>query len=608
MSNKVEEMKRIVVDALKEELKKPSDHDEITSFAKGVEAGREMSLAVITGGLCNMSYKLKFKDGNDSDPVLFVKLTFGTPVAFPDVPCSPDRTSFEFKALEMFANATPYPESAIKPYLYIDVDGTEENMKIIVTQFSSKLEEQAGNLFIDGGVIDKAFATTIGKSLAALHNTEVTDPEFNEDMKEFFLSMLGMTEVIFAGYLDESAENPSRTALAGRAIGKSNLDEIIVSTTSHLLQDDCYVHGDCHMFNMLVASKLKAAMSEAAGEVTFVDWEFAHCGPAGKDIGWVQVFPIACALTHTINGDAESASSIVEFCESVWSVYEADLQLDGKNLSIEDVYRSAIASLGIMLQTYSALGVHLDHLPIADGNTDDLEKIKDSLGVLSLECYEIGYLNKYDGSSVGDLRKHFKDALQAELDLLTPAAQKSISKRRSTLRATRKRVSDAHSYFSMSTEVDIVREVEETVKRASIRASITSISDVSASEEDEEEDAFNMSDTDFFNPNDSEELGKFFGGNEDASFGSGSGSSGTPCSFLGSRMSARMSTRMSKRMSGFNNRMGGRMSMTPRISLAITDLKRKSIGEWDQMILDFEWDGEDSEEFDGEEGEMYGNY
>ena len=260
----MEEYKRVVIDALKEELKKPSSHEDITAFGKGLEEGREMSLGVITGGLCNMSYKLKFKDATDSDTPLFVKLTFGTPVTFPDVPCSPDRTSFEFKAMEMFAKVTPYPDSAVTPYLFLDVEGTEENMKIIVTQFSSKLEEQAGNLFIEGGVIDKAYATTIGKSLAALHSAEVDDEEFNEDMKEFFLSMLGMTECIFSGYLDESTT--SRTALAARAIGKEGLDNIIINSTSHLLRTDCYVHGDCHMFNMLTAGKGKSV-----GEVTFID-------------------------------------------------------------------------------------------------------------------------------------------------------------------------------------------------------------------------------------------------------------------------------------------------------------------------------------------------
>ena len=567
---KKEEMKRVVIDALTEEFKKPSEHDDIIAFSKGLAEGREMQLMVITGGLCNMSYKLKFKDSTISDVVLFVKLTFGTPVTFPDVPCSHERTNYEFKAMEMFAKVTPYPESAVNPYILLDVKGSEENMKIIVTQYSSRLEEQAGNLFVDGGAIDKEFATKIAKSLVALHNTEVTEPDFNGEIKEFFTSILGVTQLTFDGYLDESNKKPNRTALAGRVIGKEGLDKIIEETTAHILQTDCYVHGDCHMFNILVANKLEASMSDSVGDMAIIDWEFAHCGPAGKDLGWVQVFPIACALTHAINGETSNSKSILEFCETVWETYEAELILEGKEFSIEDVYRSVVASLGIMFGIYSSLGIHCEYLPIEEGNTEDLEKVKDSLGVLSLECFEMGYLNKYEGASLADLRKHFKDAVQAEMDLLSPAATRR-SKRASILRTKGKRVSDAHSYFSIATEEDIEKALD-MADGNSVKS--------------EGEDQFSMSDSDLlgsdlFSSDSSSELRNIYFGEPTEKK-----------SPMGGRASSRMSNRISIRMSRMSAR-SSRMSMLPRVSLAITDLKRKSIGEWDRMILDFEWDDDE---------------
>lgn len=533
MSDKKEETKRVVIEALTEEFKKPSGHEEINAFSKGLEEGREMQLKVLTGGLCNYSYKLTFKDSDDA--ALFVKLTFGTPVAFPDVPCSPSRTSYEFKAMELFAKATPYPQTAVKPYLIFDVEGGEENMKVIVTEFSSRLEEQAANVFVDGDSVDKNFAIKIAKSLSALHNTEVTELDFNEEMKEFFLTMSGICQLIFAGYLDESNENPDRVATKGRAIGKDGLDEIMDAMAEFLVRTDCYVHGDCHMFNMLVEETLQAAVNEdenAIGDVAIIDWEFAHCGPMGKDLGWVQVFPVACALTHAINGDKSNVESILTFLTTCWETYEASVNLDFKFLSKEDLFRQVLASLAIMLIAYSGMGIHCEYLPVEEGNNKDLEKIKESLGVLALEFFEIGFRGKYEGASLEELRKNFMDALQAEIALLSPPErERKVSFRRSSvLRTTRKRVSDAHSYFSMATESDLAKEIEG----------------------DEVSDEFNCDSEDFLN--------NYFG----------SFDSGNPRASIMSRRSRRI-------------------SVMPRISLAITDLKRKSINEWDNMVLDWEF-------------------
>jgi hypothetical protein len=534
--NKKDELKRLVIDALKEEFKKPSGHEDINTFCKGLEEGREMQLKILTGGLCNYSYKLNLKGGDDEEDVaLFVKLTFGSPVAFPDVPCSPDRTKYEFKAMEMFAKVTPYPKSAITPYGFFDVEGSEENMKIIVMQYSSRLEEQAGNLFVDGGSIDKEYAVKIAKSLSALHSAEVTEPEFNEDMVEFYTAMNGITSMIFAGYLDESDENPNRTALAGRAIGKDGLDEIVDAIYTYLTRKDCYIHGDCHMFNMLFEGTMQAAMNEdenTIGDVAIIDWEFAHCGPQGKDLGWVQVFPIACALAHAVNGDKENSDNIVQFLENFWEAYEASINQDGKDLSLVDIYRQVLAGLGIMLLVYSGVGVHCEYLPVEEGNEKYMIEVKLSLGVLALECFEMGYRGKLEGATLGELRKHFKDAIQTEIDLLSPTVQpRKISFRRSSvLRTTKKRVSDAHSYFSMATDVDLQKELDN-----------------------EASDSFSM--------DSSEELRNIYFDTFDSS------EIKAPATSRGRR----------------------RISVMPRMSLAITDFKRKSIGDWDQMITDFEF-------------------
>lgn len=544
---KREELKRVVIDALTEEFKKPAaqSFEDINDFVKGLEAGREMELIILTGGLCNFSYKLHFKDSDKDDDVsMFVKLTFGTPLLFPDVPCSPDRTNYEFKMMEMYAKAAPDPKSTVKPYMCFDVEGGEENMKVIVMEFSS-LAEQAGNIFVDGGVVDKVYATKIAKNIAALHNTEVKEPDFNEEMKEFFMSLTGILQMFFEGYLDESNENPDRTALRAREIGKEGLDEIMTVYCDMLMRTDCYVHGDCHVFNMLVESAYKALTNEdesSNGDVAIIDWEFSHYGPMGKDLGWVQCFPMACILAHSINGETAVAESILAFCETLWDEYQASINLEGKDLTAVDVYRQSVAFCGIMIIAYSGLGVHMEYLPIEEGNEEDLTKVKDALGALALEFFEIGFRGKPEDATLDDLRKLVKDAIQKEMDFLSPSAPKPAGRRRSSLlRSTNRRVSDAHSFFSMAQDVS-------TIAESAILESCE------------------------FSTDDSSELMATYFGTRDKN------------EFKLSSPSTSRASRVSRRVS----RRSQRISVLPRISLAITDLKRKSVCKWDQLVSDFD--------------------
>jgi hypothetical protein len=551
--NKKEELKSLVIDALTEEFKKPSsqEHETVRAFSKGLEEDQELELTILTGGLCNYSYKLQFKtkDSNtkNDSAALFVKLTFGSPVAFPDTPCSPERTKYEFKMMDLFAKITPYPESAVMPYLCFDLEGSEENMTLLVTEFSSRLEEQAGNLFVDGGSIDRSYADKIAKSISALHNTEVTEPDFNKGMKEFFINMTKLARMIFGAYLDEADEQPDRASLRARAIGKESLDEMMEVYCKQLMRTDCYIHGDCQAFNILVEGNLKALANEyesSVGDVAVIDWEFSHVGPLGKDIGFAQCFPMACLLAHAINGDEASSKSILEFFDTLWQTYSASINLENKDLSLVDLYRQTIGFLGVMLQTYSGMGIHMDYLPLEEGNVEDLTKVKESLGVLALECYEIGWLCRPGDATVEELRTRFSDAIQKEMDHLAPAPMSETEPRRpsarrsSILRTTGCRVSDAHSYFSIATDVG---------------ASV-------ASEFETEE---------------FESIAKAFASNEE---------------FKALNWGSDV----------VDNRTTPAMSRKARQSLAIVDLARRSVSEWDRMIVDFDFDEEDDEEEDEE--------
>jgi hypothetical protein len=460
VNTKKEEYKRLVIEAITEEVNKPSsqEHEDVRAIAEGLEKDLELELKVVTGGLCNYGYKLQFE--GTEDPLVFVKLTFGTPLLFPDVNCSPDRTEYEFKIMKMFAELSPYPDSCVKPYLCFDIEGVEENMKVLVMQYSSRLEEQAGHIFIDGGIIDQSFATKIATSMSALHNAEVTDPNFNEEIKQFLLALTNTYRVINSSYFAEPDGKHSRTIKRAHEIGKEKLEEYVETYTKNIFSKESYIHGDFSPFNFLVESTAKSLENESRStDIAIVDWEFSCTGPIGKDIGWSQTFPIACALAHSVNGDSISTNEIILYMDTLWEKYSASIDLDGKNLSLTDLYRRVVGYCGTFATAYAHLGVHMDHLPIDEDASDDLDRVIDSLGVVALEGIEMGFLNAAEGASLEELRERFKSTLQKELDFLSPVEKRRPSRRKSSLRSSGRRVSDAHSYFSFASESEASEEL-----------------------------------------------------------------------------------------------------------------------------------------------------
>ena len=90
----------------------------------------------------------------------------------------------------------------------------------------------------------------------------------------------------------------------------------------------------------------------------------------------------------------------------------------------------------------------MEHLPLDEGNTDGLNRIKESLGVIGLKCMNWGFGRgvSSDETTLSDVRQMFKDALAEEMKLLTPAKAVRRGRRSSMLRASGRRVSDAHLY------------------------------------------------------------------------------------------------------------------------------------------------------------------
>ena len=303
----------------------PSD---LIACAEALSNGHELHLTILTGGLANFSFRAHFPTAPPDTPSLFAKLTFTYALLFPDKPCPITRTRCEFEAMKLFrdcaASSPGASDASITPYLCVDVG---PDKKLLVTEYSS-MDEQFANQFIDGAV-DLRVAPRLAHSLAALHSLPDVDAGFNEDMKPFFQDLATMLEGIFGSFFAEQQEGGPTTEVdrpteLARSLGRSALDDIYKAYCRDLERTDCYVHGDSHLFNMLVGAKPSISMLEnfdKCGDVCLIDWEMSHCGPIGKDVGFFHPFPIATIFAHSFNGNVSGATNILQFLDILWDEY-----------------------------------------------------------------------------------------------------------------------------------------------------------------------------------------------------------------------------------------------------------------------------------------------
>ena len=456
-----EELKRLVIEAITQQCQAvaaaaaspaasaptaASPPADLLACADAISNGHKLHLTILTGGLANYSYRAHFPTAPPGTPSLFAKLTFTYALLFPDKPCPIRRTQCEFDAMRIFQEcakaSTKATDASINPYFCIDI-GSDK--KLLVTEYS-KLDEQFANQFIDG-VVDLRVAPKLAHSLAALHSLPNVEVSFNEEMKPFFQDLATIMEGIFSGFFsEEDGAGDDRPTDFARSLGQTALNDIYKTYCNDIERSDCHIHGDCHVFNMLVGAKPSISTLEnfnKCGDVCLIDWEMSHCGPIGKDIGFILPFPIAAIFAHALNGNASGATQILQFLDILWDEYS---QAVSTEVSVADVYKSVLSFAGVILVSYYKIGFHMEYLPLDEGNMDGLNRVKESLGLIGLKCMHWGFGQGCCDANESDLRQMFKDALDEEMKLLAPAKAIRRGRRSSMLRASGRRVSDAHLY------------------------------------------------------------------------------------------------------------------------------------------------------------------
>lgn len=99
------------------------------------------------------------------------------------------------------------------------------------------------------------------------------------------------------------------------------------------------------------------------------------------------------------------------------------------------------------------MGYHMEFLPLDDADIEGLTRVKESLGVLGLKFLSWGF-GRSDSEvdlTLPELRKMFNATVTEEIQRLSPIkAVRGRNRRSSMLRASGRRVSDAHYFLSNS--------------------------------------------------------------------------------------------------------------------------------------------------------------
>ena len=236
------------------------------------------------------------------------------------------RTVNEYKMQQIMFQHTP--DCVIAPLALWDVEHNGQKAKLLMTEWS-KADEQFGNQFADGSV-DPRIAPKLADTLATLHNIKGFDPTFNEQVKPAMVGLLGFVKQTAEGVCDKT-ETKDRTEGYCQELGKVKLMQILQANIDNLDTQDCLIHSDAHVFNILVEPKPDISKLEDFGPeglMVLCDWETCIMGPIGKDLGGAIAAPVGCLVGHMLNGYREK--SIDDYINTLLDDYTSKLMKAGK--------------------------------------------------------------------------------------------------------------------------------------------------------------------------------------------------------------------------------------------------------------------------------------
>lgn len=474
-----------------------SEYDDLRKFGKALQNGAKLTGTVVSGGYTNYSYKIHLDCVDDNEDVEDKNLAVFAKVAFPYALWAPStdmhydlsRVTTEFELMNRFSEElkittgsdgntkSPIP----KPYVLIDIpaceEGTSPNMKIFVAEWVSPTDEQWGNQFIEGE-IDTRVIDQCARTLSMI-NLADCDDNINQGFTDSMENITAGIIPLFLGVVERDTDKA--VVYARDVLGPEKMDAIIKEWNIRSKKKDCLLHGDAHVFNMLVEHKPNVSQLSSfgpKGDFFLCDWEMAHMGTKGQDISNFLSFPVMSAYFLAARGHLDKADGIIQSLKQFWNTYKANLveglqekkeESNGGKEGIDidqyvtEVFYSAIGSFGFFsFIAFYCLNCFVEFLD-TEGLTDEEKKeVLAVVGWTGLRSMEVGFLDTsaeqvfgdHDDERLSRMEFFFFGMIEKQIKQLSVSGQASRrpSRRRSSvLRESSRRVSDADSGFGKIT-------------------------------------------------------------------------------------------------------------------------------------------------------------
>ena len=451
---------QIVLQHVKENCKLDSEHSDVRYICEALHNGDTLEAKVISGGYTNYSYQLFLK--NEPEKKLFAKICFAYALWCPGkkIPYDLDRQRCEFNLMKEFSESLTSGDGeespVVTPYFLLNVDN---QIRILVSQWAST-DEQWGNQFIDGEV-DRRTLPNIATTMAKVGLAKVDDKNLNQNMLTDLRGMFAGFGPIFAN-LFAANPNPDKCVEYLSKVGKERLAAMQEAAIALEDKKECTVHADAHVFNMLVEAKPRIdenlnGQFGVSANVVICDWEMAHIGCHGLDLGMLFYIPITCAYLHAAKGYHDKAQHILNCLDEIWDVYATYMvQEGGKGESfLRDAFLNMMGFCGQRLfgVMYVTRG-QVELLDTTDLTKEDVDRVIASVGLSGVQFQEFGFLCVRDNCDMGlaGVREWYTSHLQEMISSITEdftndkstSTTKTTRRRRSSLlRASGRRISDS---------------------------------------------------------------------------------------------------------------------------------------------------------------------
>eukprot|EP01083_Nonionella_stella_P234795 826244_1 len=436
-----------------------------------INKGSKLEATILSGGYTNYSYKVYITD-QPEELCIYAKLCFEHALWNPDKNSHHDlkRTVNEYEITKTISSLIP--GCVVPPIALLDIKHDDENMKVLITEWS-KASEQFCHQFIEGSV-DPRIAPKIAETLAVLNTIKDFDPDFNETSKPCVLDLFNNTYIPRARAASATDNPKDRTEVYCSSLGEDVVMRIVnANIEDYKSRRDCLNHADAHVFNTLVEAKPSADKLEEFGpngDVVLCDWEMSIAGSKGRDIGWAIPFPIMCMVSNALNGNIEATESIELHINTLIDTYLSRMA-DAWNTPSElaAILRTGVGWTGwFMYLIFYGLRAQTEFLPVESEVSRD--RVRDSMGVLGMKLLRIGYDTDYipESASVSDIRKVFDSLIEEEVTRAHYAFASGTSKRKprksSMLRATNRRLSDTELLYLAAESLKRLSIAENTLQ------------------------------------------------------------------------------------------------------------------------------------------------